>query len=359
MATKGLGQNINFNISFFNKVTAKDKAFLARQLSTMISAGLPLNKAIEILDKQESNHKLKEVLGKVREDLEAGAPFSAAVAKYPEVFDRIFVNIVVSGESVGQLAEVLLQLADQYDKDSSFSGKVKGAFAYPAFIFVAMIIVGAIMMVYIVPQLTSIFEEAEAKLPLPTRVIIALSLFLQQYWWAAIIGVVVAIILGRAYLKSAAGQRFYDLIQLKLPQNLGTEIFLTRLTRTLGMLIKAGTPILEALRITSGAVNNIFYEEALNEAAEEVKRGVPLSRPITSDPNLFPPIVSQMTSVGEQTGQLDKILLNLADYYEDQVDTKLKTLSSLIEPIIIVIIGVGVGFLVYSILIPIYNIAQI
>lgn len=359
MPSQGLNKNLNFNLSFFNRVTSKNKAFLARQLSTMISAGLPLNKAIEILAKQESNQALKKVLGEVRQELEAGAPFSTAVAKHPEVFDRIFVNIVVSGESVGQLAEVLLQLADQYDRDASFSSKVRGAFAYPAFIFVAMIIVGAIMMVYIVPQLTSIFEEADAQLPFPTRVIIALSLFLQHYWWLAIAAIVILIVVGRAYLKSAAGQRFYDLIQLKLPQGLGTEIFLTRLTRTLGMLIRAGTPILEALTITSGAVNNIFYEESLLKAAEDVKRGVPLSKPITNDQNLYPPIVSQMASVGEQTGQLDKILLNLAEYYEDQVDTKLKTLSSLIEPLIIVVIGIGVGFLVYSILIPIYNIAQL
>ncbi len=351
--------DLNIDFSAFQRIGTKEKAFFARQLSTMLSSGLPLNKAVGILVRQENKPKFAAILSGIQEDLEAGAPFSTAIAKYPEVFDRVFVNIVVSGETVGQLAEVLLQLADQYDKDADFTTKVRGAFAYPTFIFFAMIIVGAIMMVYIVPQLEQIFDEAGASLPLPTRVIIALSGFLQSYWWIVILTVIIGALALRTYLKSKAGQRLADMIQLRLPQGIGREIYLTRLTRTLGTLIQAGTPIIEALNVSGAAVNNIYYEEVMEKAVQEVKRGVPLSSPIGAHPELFPSIVSQMVAVGEQTGQLDKILLSLAEYYEGEVDTKLKTLSSLVEPVIIVIIGIGVGFLVYSILIPIYNIAQL
>lgn len=349
---------MDIDLSFLTPITAKDKSFLARQLSTMIASGLALNKAMGILVTQEKNTKLKKVLQAVQTDIEEGASFSAAAAKHPDVFDSVFVNIVVSGETVGRLSEVLDHLADQMEQQASFTSKVRGAFAYPAFIFVAMIIVGAIMMVYIVPQLKQIFDEANATLPWSTQVIIALSIFLQNYWWAAIIGLIVTVVLGRVYLKSRAGQRLFDSLKLKLPGGLGVEIAMARLTGTLAMLIQAGTPIIEALNVTADVVDNILYRELLTNAVEQVKRGVPLSVPIASSP-LFPTIVAQMTAVGEQTGQLDKILANLAAYYEGEVDQKLKDISSLLEPIIIVIIGVGVGFLVYSILVPIYSIAQL
>lgn len=341
-----------------NKITTKNKAFLARQISTMIASGLPLNKAIGILADQERNPKLKEVLVRVLDNLEAGAPFSTAAAKYPVLFDKIFINVVVSGETVGKLSDVLAQLADQYERDGEFSSRVSGAFAYPAFIIVAMLIVGGVMMVYIVPQLQSIFEEANAVLPLPTRIIIGLSTFLKNDWLLLILGLVAAFFLLSAYFRAAAGKRLLDNVQIKLPGGVGVEIYMTRLSQTLGMLIQAGTPIIEALNVTADVIDNVYYRDLLHDAVGQVKRGIPLSVPL-SQSSYFPPIVSQMVAVGEQTGQLDKILLNLGQYYQGEVDDKLKNISTLIEPIIIVIVGIGVGFLVYSILIPIYNIAQI
>jgi len=351
--------NFNIDFSFLRRVTSKDKAFFARQLSTMLASGLPLNRAILILAQQERTPTFKRVLDAIQEDLEAGASFSTAIAKHPEVFDRVFVNIVVSGETVGQLAEVLERLADQLGKDTEFTSKVKGAFAYPAFIFIAMVIVAGIMMVYIVPQLQQVFLDANANLPLTTRTIIALSSFLKSFWWVVIAVLVIVYLLGRTYLQSKNGRRLSDQIQLRLPGGIGQEIYLTRFTRTLGTLIQAGTPIIEALNVTAAAVNNSYYEDVLKQAVQEVKRGVPLSSPVNAHPELFPSIVSQMVLVGEQTGQLDKILLSLAEYYESEVDTKLKAISSLVEPVVIVVIGIAVGFLVYSILVPIYNIAQL
>ncbi len=345
-------------LPFQNRIGVKNKAFLARQISTMIASGLPLNKAIAILADQERNPRIKEILLGVLENLEAGAPFSTAAAKYPALFDKIFINIVVSGETVGKLSDVLGQLADQYEKDGEFRGKISGAFAYPAFIIVAMLIVGAVMMVYIVPQLQSIFDEAHATLPLPTRIIIGLSTFLRDYWFLAIAGVVGAVVFVQAYLRSAAGKRLLDNIQIHIPGGVGVEIYMTRLAQTLGMLIQSGTPIIEALNVTADVLDNVYYAELLRSAVGQVKRGIPLSVPL-GESTYFPPIVSQMVSVGEQTGQLDKILLNLGAYYQGEVDDKLKNISALVEPIIIVVVGIGVGFLVYSILIPIYNIAQI
>ncbi len=349
---------MDIQLPFQNQITVKNKAFLARQLSTMIASGLALNKAIAILADQERNPKLKEILLGILDSLEAGAPFSTAAARYPIVFDRVFINIIVSGETVGKLADVLGQLAEQYEKQGEFSGRVRGAFAYPAFIVVAMLIVGAVMMVYIVPQLQSIFDEAEASLPLATQVIVWLSNFLKNYWYLVIAGVIGLVVLGQAYIKSAAGRRVVDYLQLRLPGGLGVQIYMTQLARTLGMLIQAGTPIIEALNVTAEVLDNVYYQELLKDAVSQVKRGIPLSVPLSKSA-YFPPIVGQMVSVGEQTGELDTILLNLGQYYQGEVDDQLKNISSLIEPIIIVIVGIGVGFLVYSILIPIYNIAQL
>ena len=349
---------MDFHLPFQGKITIKNKAFLARQLATMIASGLPLNKAINILADQERNPKLKEILVGVLNNLEAGSSFSTAAARYPALFDKVFVNVVVSGETVGRLSDVLAQLAEQYEKDGEFSGQVKGAFAYPAFIISAMLIVGGIMMVYIVPQLESIFKEANAKLPLPTQIIISISSFLQHDWILLILGIVALFFVLRAYFASAAGKRLVDLAQISIPGNIGVEISMARMAQTLGMLVQSGTPIIEALNVTADVLDNIYYKELLEDAVSQVKRGIPLSVPL-SQSKYFPPIVSQMVSVGEQTGELDKILMNLGQYYQGEVDDKLKNISTLVEPVIIVIIGIAVGFLVYAILIPIYNIAQI
>ncbi|MBI4185433.1 type II secretion system F family protein [Candidatus Berkelbacteria bacterium] len=344
-------------LPFLNRISGRDKAFLARQLAAMLGSGLPLNKAVEILINQTRNERLLGILTTVQHDLETGLPFSAAIAKHPALFDRVFVNVVVSGEQVGKLADVLAQLADQLENDASFTSRVRGALAYPAFVFLAMIVVAAIMVTYIVPQLREVFEEAGATLPLTTRLLITLSDFLIHFWWVVLILLPAGLYLIAAYIRSAAGERVMGTIQIRLPGGLGYDIYMARFTRTLGMLVSAGTPIIESITVTGMVLDNVVYNEVLAGAAEQVKRGVPLSVPIQKS-SLFPAIVGQMIEVGEQTGQLDSILLNLASYYEGEADAKIKQLGSLIEPVVIVIIGIGVAFLVYSILVPIYNIAQ-
>lgn len=343
---------------FAGTVGGSDRAFLARQLATMLSSGLPVNKAVNILAAQARKPVMRDALVGMQRELETGATFSMAASKYPKVFNRVFVSVVLAGEQVGRLAEVLTQLADQLERESKFTSKVRGALVYPAFILVAMVGAGMIMLVNIVPQLRDIFAEAGVQLPWTTRAVIGLSGILEKYWWLVGSGIVSGLYFVWTYLSSQAGERIWSWLQLKLPGELGLDIAMARFSRTLGMLVQSGTPIIEALAVTSEVIDNSYYRDVLTGAAEQVRRGVPLSVPLGRS-QLVPPIVSQMVEVGEQTGQLDRILGNLSTYYEQEADTKIQQLSSLVEPVIIVIVGIGVGFLVYSVLVPLYTIAQL
>ena len=352
--------NFDLNVStlpIFNHVNARDKAFLARQLATMVSSGLPLDRGIGVLLTQTKKPILREALEGILKDLEAGSAFSTALAKHPKVFDEIFVSVVLSGETVGKLAEVLEQLALQLEKQSDFAGKVRSALMYPIFIFVAMIVVGLITVTRVVPQLESIFKEANAKLPFATQVLIALSNFLLGYWWLAVIMAIGASVLVRMFFTSKPGRRLLDRLATRLPYDQGIDIYMARFSRTLGMLIQAGTPIIKALDVTAAVINNSLYHDELLVIRQQVERGIPLSAPL-SESKLFPIIATQMVLVGEQTGRLDDVLLRMAEYYESQSDEKIKNISSLLEPAIVAIIGIAVGYMVYSILVPIYNIAQ-
>ncbi len=352
---------MNFDLNklpFFNTVSSREKAFLARQLATMVVSGLPLDRGVGVLLTQTKKPALKTALEAILQDLEAGTAFSSALAKHPNVFDDIFVSVVVSGETVGKLAEVLDQLATQLEKQSDFAGKVKGALMYPAFIFVAMLIVGGITMTRVVPQLESIFKESGAKLPIATQILIAISNFLLHDWMLVVVLAVGVGVLVRVFLASPPGRRLLDTIAIRLPYEQGLDIYMARFSRTLGMLTQAGTPIIKALEVTGEVMNNSIYHAEMANIRAQVERGIPLSAPIAQS-KLFPEIATQMILVGEQTGRLDDVLLRMAEYYESQSEDKIKNLSNLLEPVIIVIIGLAVGFMLYSILVPIYNVAQL
>ncbi len=351
-------KNFDINLKFLQKVTVKEKAFMARQLATMLASGLTLEKALQVISNQTKNPLLKQTIEGVKADLEAGSTFSSAISKYPKVFDKVFVNIVISGEAVGRLAEVLDRLAGQIEAQSDFISKIKGALLYPAFILIAMIIIAIIMMIKVVPELQSVFAETGAQLPWTTQALISLSDSMINFWWVYLL-VLILIVLGvRYFLKTDMGQYWLSKIEIGIPGGLGKDIYMARFTRTLGMLVGSGTPILEALNITADAMNNKIYAEKLKSAASQVERGVPLSVPIENS-GVFPLIVPQMIAVGEQTGKLDESLEQLAKYYEEESSDQIKNLSSLFEPVLIVIIGLGVAFLVFSILLPIYQVAQL
>lgn len=351
-------KNININIDLFDRVNAKDKAFLSRQLAIMISSGLPLDRAVAILAAQSRKKILKNTLQEINKDLESGERFSSAIGRHPKVFDKVYVNMVVSGEAVGKLSEVLSHLADELEKNNDFNSKITSAIIYPIFIVVVMIIIMFVMMTKVIPQLTEIFKESNAQLPWTTKILISISGFLVSYWWVALIIFVVLILGIYLFLKTEAGGYLYNKIQINLPTGIGRDVYMARFARTLSMLLASGTPIIDAVRITSDVMNNRIYKKSLGNLAVQLERGIPMSVPLEKDP-YFPLVVPQMVMVGEQTGRLDEILNHLANYYENQSSDKIKGLTSLFEPVLIVIIGLGVGFIVFSILMPIYQIVQL
>ena len=348
-------------LSWFNRISLKERVFFSRQLSTMIGSGVPLNQALNLLLVQTRNVVMRTTITTIIHDLEAGYSFSTAIAKHPHVFNKVYIAIIRSGEQSGKMDIVLKRMAEQLENEASFTGKIRSALLYPAFIFVAMIGVAILMMVRVIPQLKSIFEEAGAQLPISTRLLIALSDFMVQYWYLAILIVVGAAVGGRVFITSTGtGRTFWNHMQISFPVfgGLNQGAYMARMNRTMSMLVQSGIPIIEAIKIVADVIDNKLYYDGLIEVASQVERGVPMSVPLSQNP-IFPVIVAQMISVGEQTGKLEQILDNLAVYYEDETGTKIKGLSSLLEPAIMLVIGGGVAFLVFSILMPIYNIANL
>lgn len=344
--------------NIFKRVTVKDKAFLARQLATMLNSGLTLDKALKIIIAQVKNAYLKDVLENVLLDLEGGINFSEALKKHPKVFDRVFINIVVSGEAVGKLAEVLVRLADQLEKEHEFISKIKGALYYPAFIIVTMGVMAVVMMIKVIPPLKEVFDEFDSQLPWTTRTLIDISNFVAVNWLLSLIILIAVVVFAVYFFRTKQGKYILDYLAIHYTAQLGVEIYMARFSRTLSMLIQAGTPIIEAIDITSEVINNTIYQGVLKRVSAQVERGVPMSVQLEKSKD-FPIIIPQMVAVGEKTGEMSHVLENLAVYYEEESDTKVKGLTSLFEPVIIVLIGIVVAFMVISIIGPIYNIAQI
>lgn len=343
-----------------NRVTAKDKVIFTRQLGTMIKSGLPIVQALHILADQTTNKRFREVIIDLSAGVEGGGTFSASLAKYPQYFDRVYINLIKSGEASGQMDEILERLASQQEASYRLAGKVKGAMMYPAFVIFALVAATFLMMIVVIPPLKAIFTDAGAKLPLPTRLLIGASDFTRAYWWALIIAGIGLIIGLRKGLKTDGGHLFWDRLKLKMPifGNLFKKIYVSRFTRTLAALESGGVPILEALSIVSESVGNVVYEKALKDAGKEVESGVPLSQPIRANP-IFPPMVPQMINVGEQTGNLDEVLNKLADFYDEEIDNIVKNLTTLMEPLLMVVMGIAVGGLLIAILMPIYNLGNV
>lgn len=352
----------NFELSSYFKFrpTLQDRAVFARQLATMISAGLTLSKAVSVAAANARNEQLKEVYYQVYKDLEEGKNFSTALSSHPEVFDRVFVSVAKAAETTGNLDVVLGQTADRLENDSDFSSKIKGALYYPGFIFLALIAVGVYMLVKIIPQLKTLFDNAQADLPWATRALLSLSDFMQTKWWVVLAILAVLYFVVRVWAISEAGARVTSLWLLVIPgiKNLALGIYMTRFSRILEMLIKSGVPLLDALKIVSSTINNVILEEEINSMVIEVERGVPLSTPMQRN-DYIPKFVGQMVAVGEQTGKIDQILDKVAEYYENETSTKIKSISSLIEPIVLVIVGLGVALLIFAVLLPIYSLAQL
>ncbi|MDP9212228.1 MAG: type II secretion system F family protein [bacterium] len=347
-------------VNALNRVGMKDKVIFTRQLGTMIRSGLPIVQALSILAEQTQNQKFRGIIEEVASGIEGGGSFSSMLARYPKIFDRVYVNMVKAGEASGQLDETLNRLATQQEKAYGIVKKVRGAMLYPAFVVAALIGATILMLIVVIPPLKNIFEGAGAELPFITQMLIKMSDALRGFWYLFLIGAIGLVLAGRQALKSEGGKSTFDRVKLKFPifGGLFQKIYVARFTRTLASLIGGGVPIIQALEITADSIGNGVYQKGLLKAAKQIEGGAQLSQPIRANPH-FPPLVPQMISVGEQTGKMEEVLNKLSDFYEEEVDNLVKNLSTLMEPILMVIMGIAVGGLLIAILLPIYNLGSV
>jgi len=345
--------------TFFGGVNLGDLTNFTRQLATMINSGLPLTDSLQILQKQTEKPKLGEVIRSIAEDIQGGSTFAESLSKHDDLFSQVYINVVRAGESSGTLDQVLTNLANTLEKDRDFQGKVKGAFIYPVIILFAMLLVSSIILIFVVPKLTQLYTDLKITLPLPTRILIGVSDFATHFWWLVILIMVAAFWLLRRYRKTPQGALFIDRISLKIPimGKLNRDTSLTELTRTLGALVGAGVPILEALKISANVASNALHRQAVSRASTLVEKGTTLSKALSVD-DTFPPIIPQMVSVGEETGKMDDVLNKVSHYYELEVENQVKNLTTALEPMIMIVLGIMVAALVISIILPIYNITS-
>lgn len=330
----------------------------SRQLSTLIDSNVPLLKALKSISLQTENKHLALKTQVVMADVEGGSSLSEALSKHSDVFSKFYVNMVKAGEVSGNLQKTLNDLADNIEKNYDLTSKLRGAMYYPGFIFSAMIMVGFLMMSFVIPKLLEVLKDADVTLPLQTVILIAVSNFFANYWWAigaAMIGAVVGLIY---YLRTDDGKREYDQLILKVPiiKDILKNIYVARFAENLTSLLKSGLTINTALVITSDVIGNEVYRQVIREAAEEIKKGGKIADTFDKY-DLFPPIVVQMLQVGESTGKISYSLSKITDFYAKEADNMVKNFSSLIEPIIMVLLAIGVGILVSAILLPIYQVA--
>ncbi|MNW95416.1 Type II secretion system protein F [compost metagenome] len=346
-----------------NKVKADDIVMFTRQLSAMISAGVPILRALSSLGDHAESPALKKIIGNVVKDVQGGSPLADALGKYPNTFSDVYVNMVRAGEAAGILDDILKRLALQQEKNAAIRKKVKSAMTYPMVLI--FITIGAFfgLMIFVIPMIGKTIKDLagpDASLPAITQIMLSISGFMISFWYILLPLTVGGIIVLLRYLKTPVGKAQFHHIILKLPgvKTIIRKLAVARFARTFSALMGAGVPVLEALDVTARAIGNVVYEKALNEAAEGVKNGKQLSEIIESNSELWPAIVAQMLSVGEETGQTDTVLVKVADFYEEEVDVAIDGLSSIIEPVMIVVMGGMVGLIAASVMSPIAGLAN-
>ena len=346
----------NFAKRISQRVTGADVNTFTRQLATMVNAGLPLTEALLIL-RTQTKGTMQKIVSKILADVEEGESLSSAMSKHSEVFSKSYTALIKAGEVGGVLDEVLVRLADNLEKDQEFKGRVKGALIYPIIIVFGMIAVAFIMMVFVVPRLTALYDQFQADLPLPTLVLIAVSNFMTHFWWLILIFAGGAVYGLKLYRATKSGRRKIDELILKIPVfgDLTLQIVLTDITRTLSLMVGSGVSIIEALNISGGVVNNVVVSDALADCSNMVEKGFPVAFAFSRHPEAFPYLLSQMIAVGEETGKMDEVLEKVSHVFEVESDQKVKALTAAVEPAILIVLGVGVAFLVISIIMPIYN----
>jgi len=345
-------------LSFLKTVKAQELAVFARQLATMISSGMSILRALYVLEEQTENKFLKETIVVVRKDVEAGQSLSESMARHPKVFSTLFVAMTEAGEAGGVLEGALLRVADQLEKDASLKRQVKSAMIYPILVVVFAVGVMLALCAFLIPVFIGVFKQFGGELPAITKISVFASNVVTHYWWAmfAVTGLVVFLFL--KWKSSTWGRKQWDHIRLRIPMKIGTivqEVAVARWARTLASLTSAGVPLLLALDITGRTGGNVAVEEAMTGVIASVKRGGTIAAPLAQAP-IFPTMVTHMVGVGEETGALDAMLDKVAEFYEDRVDASVKALTSIMEPIMIMVIGSLVGFIVISMYLPLFEV---
>jgi len=342
------------------RVKKKDVAVFTRQLATMIDAGLPLVQSLDILSMQQESKTFKAVIKGIKDDVEGGSTFAGALRKHPKVFDDLYVNLVVAGEEGGILDNVLNRLAVYIEKAEALKKKVKSALVYPSTIVAVAVLVVAVLMIFVIPVFDKMFASMGHTLPLPTQIVILISNVLKKYVFLLVVALVVLFFLFRRYYATEKGKMAVDTLILKFPVFgiLFRKVAVARFSRTLSTLITSGVPILDGLTITSKTAGNKLIEQAIMKARTSISEGETIAEPLGRS-EVFPPMVTQMIAVGESTGSLDSMLTKIADFYEEEVDVAIATLTSLLEPFLMVFLGVTVGGIVIAMYLPIFKIAQV
>lgn len=343
----------------FQRVPFGEIVNFTRQIATMVVAGLSLPEALSILRAQTTNPLFSSIIMDIEHQIVSGGNFGDALAKYPQHFSPIYIALVRAGESSGQLDQVLARLAESMEAQREFRSKVSGAMIYPVIILVGMTVVIMIMMTVVIPKLTELYKDFGVDLPFSTQLLIGMSSFFVHWWWLVIAAAVGGFIGFNRWKTTKTGQFVLDSIMLRIPLfgELQKKIILVEFTRTLSMLITSGIRLLDALEILKDALGNVLFRNAIVEISKKVERGFPLGDTFAQYP-VFPPIVSQMMKVGEETGKLDDTLLKLSHYFQSESENLVKGLTTALEPIIMVVLGVGVGFIVISVITPIYNLTN-
>lgn len=351
--------SLNISISL-GRVPVVEKIVFLQNLQVMVRTGFSLGHALDVLAQQTEHKGFKKIIKEITTDVESGITLSTALAKFPKVFPELFVNMVAAGEVSGKLDEVLLRLTTQIKKDHQLIAKVRGALMYPVIVLVAMVVLGTAMMVLVIPKLLGIFSESGGTLPLPTRILMGISNFMQDYILFLVPGMVILILIFRWWIHSQRGRIIWHQFLLRLPivGPILKKINLARFTRTLSSLLKTDIPIVQTFQIIAKTMGNVVFRKSLNETAEELKKGSSIAKVLTSYTKLYPPVVSQMISVGEESGTLDTISEEIAKFYEEEVDQVMANLTSILEPILILLLGGGVGGIVVAVILPIYSLTD-
>ncbi len=346
-------------LPFLRRSTDSDIVFFTRQLASMLNAGLTLMQALVILKDQIEKPVMVSTINGIIADVEGGASFSQALTKYPDKFDPIYVSLIQAAESSGLMDKVITRLAENLEKRQELKSTVKGALTYPIIVLIGMGIVMIVMMVFVIPQLSSLYDSLNVALPLPTRIVLGISRSFLILWPFVLVLLVVGSYLFRRWHKTQLGRLIVDKAVLKLPifGKLAEEVALTEITRTLGLLIGSGSLVVEALRQVSAVSGNVLYRDAMFEVSKRVEKGVTIGSSMTPY-SIFPPMLIQMIKIGEQTGKLDETLMRVSEYFQREVDQKIKNLTAALEPLIMLVLGVGVAFLIVSIITPIYNLTN-